>query len=92
MKKTLRRRFDRDPVSLIHSTDTTAQAWEYIDVCFGNSAAQVREEIKTMYDSITLSWSEKVRSRSRLLSQQFSRRLKAGERAMRNYVKKLLTA
>ena len=34
LKKTIREKFDTDKNSLVHSTDSTHEAWEYIKYCF----------------------------------------------------------
>ncbi|MEX0930291.1 MAG: hypothetical protein WDZ79_01290 [Candidatus Paceibacterota bacterium] len=54
-KQTIRKRFDEDAgPSVVHSTDTEIEAWEYIDVCFGD-VQTVRQEIQAAAASARVS-------------------------------------
>ncbi len=61
LKKILRKKFDTDTISLIHSTDFTHEAWEYIRDCFPKEEAQIRKEVESVCGGINLFFLNKVR-------------------------------
>jgi len=66
-KKVLRRKFDNGKVSLIHSTDNTSEAWEYIPVCFKEELEDVKKEISKARNEIHLSFMDKLNLRISLI-------------------------
>ncbi len=45
LKELLRKRFDTDGLSSMHSTDNTHESWEYIEVCFPDEYETIRAEV-----------------------------------------------
>jgi hypothetical protein len=60
LKKILRRKFDVDKVSLVHSTDNTHEAWEYIAWCFPGEIEEVKRKVSRIYESLLPSRIERV--------------------------------
>ena len=48
-------KFDKEKTSLVHSTDTTSEGWEYVDVCFPDQASEIEKEINAVRDNLKLS-------------------------------------
>jgi len=46
LKDILREKFDKQERSSMHSTDNTRESWEYIEVCFPESAGDIRKEVE----------------------------------------------
>lgn len=67
LKEDLRAQFDSDNASIVHSTDNTEEAWEYIQTCFPEDAEKIREEIESLYKNIRLSPIEYVVLRIRMI-------------------------
>ncbi len=61
LKKMLRKKFDKDKISLIHSTDFTHEAWEYIEDCFPAEADDIKKEIENICNHTSLSLWDKLR-------------------------------
>ena len=60
-KKVLRDIFDTDSSSLVHSTDTPIEAWEYIEVCFPEESGLIREEVENYLAQAKLSLISRIR-------------------------------
>ena len=60
MKERLRQSFDKGGASVVHSTDTTLEAWEYIEVCFSDLVSTLEEEIRHISDNSRLSFKERL--------------------------------
>ena len=65
LKRTLRSMFDTDEVSLIHATDHTHEAYDYITHCFPREKDTIRDDIRILQDSVVLSRFQKVQARLR---------------------------
>lgn len=61
-KKILRKKFDKERVSLTHSTDFTYEAWEYIEDCFPEEKEQIRAEVEEMYNNVSVSRLHKLKT------------------------------
>lgn len=69
LKKQLRKKFDPEKGSFVHSTDTTREAWEYIRWCFSaEEAEELRQEIVQVEKNSKLTWTEWFRLSTFLLS------------------------
>jgi len=55
LKSKIRMKFDKEKTSLVHSTDTTSEGWEYVDVCFPDQASEIEKEINAVRDNLKLS-------------------------------------
>jgi len=71
LKRELRTSFDTDKVSLIHATDNTHEAWEYVQWCFPKETDDVRAEIERVRSAIQLTFFEKAVLRLTFLPRQF---------------------
>lgn len=60
LKERLRKSFDCGGASVVHSTDTTLEAWEYIEVCFKNEATALEKEIRHISGTPMLSLKERL--------------------------------
>lgn len=60
LKKILRKTFSVGKVNLIHSTDNTREAWEYVAVCFPDEIDVIKKDIERSYEDIKLSFIKKV--------------------------------
>lgn len=60
LKKILRKEFSIGKINLIHSTDNTREAWEYVAVCFPDEIGAVKKDIERAYEGIRLSFIEKM--------------------------------
>ena len=60
-KKILREVFDTDSSSLVHSTDTPIEAWEYIEVCFPEEAKLIRSEVEEYLRYFKISLVDRIR-------------------------------
>lgn len=60
LKARLRQSFDSGGASVVHSTDTTLEAWEYIKICFEKEAAVLEEEIRRVKGTSTHSLKERL--------------------------------
>lgn len=65
-KERVRKKFDDEKTSVIHSTDDTSQAEEYITICFPKEALEIREEAEVIRNTHTLSLQERVTLRFRM--------------------------
>lgn len=45
LKELMRARYDTNGMSSMHSTDTTHEAWEYIDICFTEDVSMLHDEV-----------------------------------------------
>lgn len=63
LKKILRSRYDGGKISLVHATDNTKEAQEYLGWCFPQEADDVRREVEQMYEEIKAHWLERMRLR-----------------------------
>lgn len=55
LKESLRTRFDSGDESIIHSTDSTEEAWEYITVCFPEDVSAIRKETDSFFENLHIS-------------------------------------
>ncbi len=60
LKAGLRKKFDKEKISLIHATDFTYEAWEYIDDCFPDERELIKQEIEEIYQNIPISWKDRI--------------------------------
>jgi hypothetical protein len=60
MKKVLRKKFDTAKVSSIHSTDTTHEAWEYIDECFFQERKEIEDAVSIAIAKMKTSFMEQI--------------------------------
>ena len=60
LKERLRQSFDHGGASVVHSTDTTLEAWEYIEICFSKEAEALEEEIRQISGTSLLSLEERI--------------------------------
>lgn len=67
LKKVLRGAYDSGTISLVHGTDNTEEAWEYIRWCFPNEEENIKNEIKRMYESIKIRLTEQIWLKARLV-------------------------
>ena len=61
LKSKIRKLFDTEKTSLVHSTDTSSEGWEYIDACFPGEASEIRKEIELIRNNLELSLLEKIK-------------------------------
>ncbi len=91
LKEDLRRKFDAGKgMSLVHSTDTTPEAWEYIGVSFPGEMEDIRKEIERVREGITLSYSEVFLLRVRAAPAAFLHRARVHVRTLRGNLINLL--
>jgi hypothetical protein len=90
LKMKLRKIFDDEPSSIIHSTDYSYEAWEYIEVCIPEEIASIAEKIKEHFRVFDATDAKKVRS---VLEWDFRRtlRIRALRRRGRNIVLRLMS-
>jgi len=50
LKTSLRKIFDEDADSMVHSTDNTREAWEYIEACFPDDFDAIRQTVDEYYE------------------------------------------
>lgn len=60
LKKLLRQTFDRDSTSMVHSTDNSNEAWEYIDVCFPSEVEHIKKLVNELYTKVELSLLKRI--------------------------------
>ena len=60
LKEKLRKRFYRAEASLVHSTDNTHEAWDYIEICFPEEVQMIRREVEQIGENIKLPFGEKL--------------------------------
>lgn len=60
LKNVLRSIHDSGSISLVHATDNTEEAWEYIKWCFLNEAEDIKNEVEGMYKNIEIHWTERA--------------------------------
>lgn len=65
LKEHLRTRFDTDGESLVHSTDSTAEAWEYIHVCFPEEETYIKDKVRAQRESTKVSVLESFTAHTR---------------------------
>ena len=61
LKEKIRTKLDQDTVGLLHSTDNTDEAWEYIKVCFPQEHKSIKQDVDKIYSEFRPSLSEKIR-------------------------------
>ena len=47
LKEVLRKQFDTPSRGAVHSTDTTQESWEYVEVCFPNEVDEIKSEVNS---------------------------------------------
>ena len=87
LKESLRTRFDSGDESVIHSTDSTAEAWEYITICFPEDVSAIRNELESFFTTLRLS----VTERSALFLRAIPLRLVRSLKALRTRIIRYLT-
>ncbi len=45
LKEAMRKKFDRNELSSMHSTDNSVESWEYISVCFPDKEDEIRKQV-----------------------------------------------
>ena len=73
LKTRIRQRFDCGGASVVHSTDTTLEAREYIRICFRDEAAELEEEIRNVKGSSRHSLKERLAFYPRILEYYYKR-------------------
>ena len=81
MKRELRKKFDEVADSLIHSTDNTHEAWEYIEVCFPEDVQAIRGKIDEYFRDFEASFADRL---------QFSIQRHFGVRNLRGLARALI--
>jgi len=61
LKLGLRKIFDDDPSSLVHSTDLPGDTWEYIEQCFPEDVKDIREELREYFRNFKSTLGRKFR-------------------------------
>ena len=76
MKEKLRQRFDRGGASVVHSTDTTLEAWEYIGVCFDEEVTAIEEETMHISGTSMLTLKERITVYPKILKYYLKKAIK----------------
>jgi len=89
LKEKLRKRFDDRGISLIHSTDNTHEAWEYVEVCFPGGVDEVKEEIDELYRGFRLPVAERVKFYLKALPYYKKRAIFRARRSLVRYLENI---
>jgi len=65
LKKKIRSKIDQGKISLVHSTDNTNEAWEYIKVCFPNEVESIKRDVYTLCENFQPAFLERANLRLR---------------------------
>ena len=84
LKKILRRTFDTGKISLVHSTDNTNEAWEYITACFPQEIDAIEKEVERAWKEMKLSWFQQMTLRLSFLPRYIMYRLTRLKRGMKS--------
>jgi hypothetical protein len=74
LKEKIRSMFDRESISIVHSTDNTREAWDYIDICFPREQGAIKNEIASLQENSYVLISHRIKSIIKLLP-YYKRRL-----------------
>ena len=92
MKNILRKAFDQGGGSVVHSTDNSTEAWDYIHSCFPEEQEALKHEIHARYESIRLSVIEQVRLRAAFIPRYVTYRLSIMRRRLKDALIRWLLA
>ncbi len=65
LKNKIRSSFDSGDVSIVHATDNTEEAWEYVDVCFPEDREFIKKEIENVFGKHELGAWEKIKNKTK---------------------------
>jgi len=68
LKERLRSNFDKNRIGLIHSTDNTEEAWQYIETCFPSETLAIKEELSAFCKNYQLSFKERIKANLKIFS------------------------
>ncbi len=88
LKEKLRKRFDAGEASLVHSTDNTAEAWDYIEVCFPEETEDIRGEVDRLTRDLRLPLRERTMLYFRALPYLLKRTIFRARSAIVRYLEK----
>jgi hypothetical protein len=96
LKENLRKKFgfDKANTNMVHSTDNTKEAWEYIEVCFPDEFESIKDEIHNIHENIKLHWFKKILLQLKFnlhyFSHQIMRRIRDSKQTIHDFVVRLL--
>ncbi len=61
LKSKIRKLFDTEKTSLVHSTDNTKESWEYVNVCFPGQVSEIEKKVSVVHSNLELSLSDRIK-------------------------------
>lgn len=86
LKKILRNKHDTGKISLVHATDNTKEALEYIEWCFPQEADDIKKEAERMYEEIKVYWLERMKLSIVLIPRFIMYRFTVWKQGARGYI------